>query len=206
MGVGCAALSLSLSGDPPDEDAGGTQSHPGASMSAFRVLFVCVGNVCRSPLGERLLASRLRPEGVEVASAGVGALVAAPMTAEAARHLESYGGSADGFASRQLTPDMVDESDLVLTATKAIRSRVLEESPAALRRTFTVLEFAALLDVVPAGNDPTALVRRAAEERSRAAIDDYDIPDPYGRGDEAHLVAAQAMAPAVERIAKGLDP
>ncbi len=206
MGVGYAALSLSLPGDQPDEDAGGTRTRPGASMSAFRVLFVCVGNVCRSPLGERLLAARLRPDSVEVSSAGVGALVDAPMTPEAFGHLESYGGSADGFASRQLTPAMVDESDLVLTATKAIRSRVLEESPAALRRTFTVLEFAALLDVVPAESDPAALVRMAADERSRAAIDDYDIPDPYGRGDEAHLAAAQAMACAVERIAKGLDP
>ena len=99
---------------------------------------------------------------------------------------------------------MVDESDLVLTATKAIRSRVLEDSPGALRRTFTVLEFAALLDVVGADADPAALVRTAADERSRAALDDYDIPDPYGRGSEAHAAAAELMAAAVERIAKAL--
>jgi protein-tyrosine phosphatase len=173
-------------------------------MSQFRVLFVCIGNVCRSPLGERLLASKLTAEGFEVSSAGVGAMVGSAMTPEAASHLESYGGSADGFLARQLTPAMVTESDLVLTATKAIRSRVLEDSPAALRRTFTVLELAALLDVVPADGDPTALVRTAAEERARAALDDYDIPDPYGRGDDAHAVAAQAMAAAVDRIAKGL--
>ncbi len=171
-------------------------------MSRFRVLFVCIGNVCRSPLGERLLASRLREEDFEVSSAGIAAMVGAPMTPEPALHLESYGGSADGFAARQLVPGMVNESDLVLTATKAIRSRVLEDSPGALRRTFTVLELAALLDVVPADSDPAALVRSAAEERSRAALDDYDIPDPFGRGDEAHLVAAQSMAAAVERIAK----
>jgi len=173
-------------------------------MNRFRVLFVCIGNVCRSPLGERLLASRLRSADFEVSSGGVAAMVGSPMTPEAAVHLASYGGSADGFAARQLVPRIVDQSDLVLTATKAIRSRVLEDSPGALRRTFTVLELAALLDVVPAHADPAALVRSAAEERSRAALDDYDIPDPYGRGDEAHLVAAQSMAAAVERIAKGL--
>jgi protein-tyrosine phosphatase len=173
-------------------------------MTAFRVLFVCIGNVCRSPLGERLLSARLGGEGFEVSSAGVGAMVGAAMTPEAAIHLESYGGSADGFVSRQLTPAMVTESDLVLTATKAIRSRVLEDSPAVLRRTFTVLEFAALLDVVPADGDPAALVRTAAEERSRASLDDYDIPDPYDGGDEAHEVAAASMAAAVERIAKAL--
>ncbi len=171
----------------------------------FRVLFVCIGNVCRSPLGERLLAARLRREGLEIASAGVGALVGSPMVAESAEQLESYGGSAEGFRARMLTPVMVAESDLVLTATKAIRSRVLEDCPGALRRTFTVLEFASLLDLVPVeGADLADLVRTTAVQRSRG-VGDYDIPDPYGRGDEAHRVAAQAMAAAVERIAARFD-
>jgi protein-tyrosine phosphatase len=173
-------------------------------MTSFRILFVCIGNVCRSPLGERLLRSKLSDGPFEVSSAGVGAMVGSAMDPEAAAHLVSYGGSPDGFLARQLTPAIVRDSDLVLAATTAIRSRVLEDSPAALRRTFTVLELAALLDVVPHDVEPTALVRSAAEQRSRAALDDYDIPDPYGRGDEAHLVAARAMAAAVDRIAKGL--
>lgn len=173
-------------------------------MSAFRVLFVCIGNVCRSPLGERLLASRLPADTFEVSSAGVGAMVGSPMTPEAAAHLEAYGGSADGFLARQLTGAMVKHSDLVLAATTPIRTRILEDSPGALRRTFTVLELAALLDLTPAQTDPAALVRTAAQERSRAVLDDYDIPDPFGRGDDAHAVAARTMAAAVERIAKGL--
>jgi protein-tyrosine phosphatase len=174
-------------------------------MSTFRVLFVCIGNVCRSPLGERLLAARLPEERFTVSSAGVGALVGSAMDPQAASQLEAYGGSADGFVARGLTRDLVQGSDLVLTATKAIRSRVLEDAPGALRRTFTVLELAALLDVIAPDSDPGVLVRTAADERSRAALDDYDIPDPYGRGDDAHAVAARAMATAVERIAKGLD-
>jgi protein-tyrosine phosphatase len=169
------------------------------------VLFVCIGNVCRSPLGQHLLAARLPAERFEVSSAGVGALVGEPMNAEAAIHLESHGLTADGFAARQLTPGIVENSDLVLTATRAIRSRVLEDSPRALRRTFTVLEFAALLDLVPSGA-PADIVAAAAEQRSRAVLDDYDIPDPYGRGDSAHLLAAETMFAAVERIAKGLAP
>jgi protein-tyrosine phosphatase len=173
-------------------------------MTGFRVLFVCVGNVCRSPLGERLLAAMLPAADVEVSSAGVGALAGAAMDPEAAAHLEAYGASADGFVARQLTPAMVEQSDLVLTATKAIRSRVLEDSPAALRRTFTVLEFAALLDVVPTGGDLAALVRTAADERSRAVLEDYDIRDPFRRGSQAHAAAAEAITSAVERIAKAL--
>jgi protein-tyrosine phosphatase len=174
-------------------------------VSGFRVLFVCIGNVCRSPLGERLLAKRLEGSDVEVASAGIAAMVGAPMSPGSALHLEPYGATAEGFVARQLTSAMVEESDLVLTATRAIRSRVLEESPRALRRTFTVLELAALFDVIAADGDAAMRVRVAAEERSRAALDDYDIPDPYGRDEAAYAHAADLMTRAVERIAKGLD-
>ena len=92
----------------------------------------------------------------------------------------------------------------MLTATKAIRSRVLEESPGALRRTFTVLEFAALLEVVDADRHHALLVRAASDERSLAPIDDYDIPDPFGGDEAAHARAAGLMTTAVERIAKAL--
>ena len=176
-------------------------------MSSFRVLFVCVGNVCRSPLGELLLAPLL-PGGFEVSSAGVAALVDEPMAPEAATHVVAAGLSASEFRSRQLLPSMVEDSDLVLAATRAIRSRVLEDTPGALRRTFTVLEFAALVDLVePApGEGPAGLVRQAAAERSRSTLDDDDIPDPYRRGVEANARAAALMSDAVKRIAAGLAP
>ena len=54
-------------------------------MSEFSVLVVCLGNVCRSPLAERVLRLRLAelPDGpagtVRVSSAGIRALVGAPM-------------------------------------------------------------------------------------------------------------------------------
>lgn len=174
-------------------------------VSSFRVLFVCIGNICRSPLGERLLAARLPGETFEVSSAGVMAMVGSPMSPEAATLLSSYGGTAEDFVSRQITPAMVRESDLILTATKDIRSRVLQEAPGALRRTFTVLEFAALLDVVGPGTSLTEVVASAGALRSSAELADYDIPDPYRRGDDAHRLAAEMMEKAVGRIASGLD-
>lgn len=180
-------------------------SAPGpASGSRFRVLFVCIGNVCRSPVGERLLAARLPVDRFEVASAGVGAMVGYAMSRYAAEELRAYGGDPTGFAARQLTPEMVEGSDLVLTATRELRSQVLAEAPAALRRTFTILEFAALVDQAEA-TTPVELVKWAGAHRSLVSNQPQDVPDPYRRGAEEHARAARAIDTAVQQIAKGLD-
>ena len=167
------------------------------------MLFVCIGNICRSPLGEALLRDALPAEGFDVSSAGVRAVVGSAMSPDAARELAARGGDAGDFRARQLTEEMVEESDLVLTATRELRSRVLEDSPGALRRTFTVREFAALLDQVD-DEDLHEMVAEAAAKRSRVVIDDFNIADPYGQGNEAHAIAAEQMDKAVQRIARGL--
>ena len=111
----------------------------------YDVLVVCEGNLCRSPLAERLLTSRLAESGVRVSSAGVHAVVVAPMDASAAAELTRLGGDPTEFEARQLTASMATEADLVLTATRAIRGQVVATAPSALKRTFTLLELAALL-------------------------------------------------------------
>lgn len=184
-------------------------------VPAFRVLFVCVGNVCRSPLGERLLRSKL-PESFEVSSAGMYALAGQPMSPRAAAQLEQYGGDPAGFEARQLDSSIALGSDLILVATAELRSQVLAEWPAVLRRTFTVREFAALLEVLePAVDghaedghapDPRDVVARAQARRSEVRGIEYDVPDPFRRSDEDHELAARLMHDAVERIAKGLCP
>ena len=180
---------------------------PPVPAAPFRVLFVCIGNVCRSPVGERLLAARLPAGRFEVGSAGVGAMIGYAMSRYAAEELRSYGGDPTGFAARQMTPDLVEGSDLVLTATRELRSLVLAEVPTALRRTFTILEFAALAEQAEAATAATAvdLVGWAATHRSMVANVEQDVPDPYRRGAHAHAMAAATIHEAVQRIAKGLD-
>ena len=176
------------------------------------MLTVCLGNVCRSPLAERLLVVRLREHGVadpEVTSAGVRALVGRSMDPTSAAELAARGGSPDGFAARQLTEALVRPAGLVLVATKELRSRVLEESPGALRRTFTIREMAALCEqLVPdetsAFATPAELVAEAAAQRSTVSVEDYDVTDPIGRSAETHAAVAAVLDDAVTTIARAL--
>ena len=87
----------------------------------FTILVVCLGNVCRSPLAERLLRMRIEQmlgdgaSAVRVSSAGVRALVGDPMNESSAAELRRLGGDPDGFVSSQVTAARATEADLVLT-------------------------------------------------------------------------------------------
>ena len=177
----------------------------------IRVLIVCIGNVCRSPLTERLLAARLAEKGlseqVTVTSAGVRAMVGRPMEPLAADQLSELGGDPAGFEARQLETAAIVSADLVLTATTDIRSAVLLVAPTALRRTFTIREFAALVTmsgVTGPGQDLESLIGEAVVRRGELRGTDLDIPDPMGRSIETHAFAATLAATAVEEIAAGL--
>jgi low molecular weight protein-tyrosine phosphatase len=176
----------------------------------YDVLVVCEGNLCRSPLAERLLTSRLAGSEVRVASAGVHAVVGAPMDASAAAELARLGGDPTEFEARQLTTPMANAADLVLTATRAIRGHVVATAPAALKRTFTLLELAALLEAHPWGDaegDAAEVLARAADWRASVSGlgSDLDVPDPIGRSPQVHRTAADLADRATRVIAAWLS-
>src|SRR5690606_6212057 len=78
------------------------------------VLVVCVGNICRSPTGEALLKSKLVGRGIEVSSAGLGALTGKPVDATAAQVMAAAGYQLPEHQARQLTSQLLHEHDLIL--------------------------------------------------------------------------------------------
>ncbi|HEY9564296.1 MAG TPA: hypothetical protein VIR30_11050 [Nocardioides sp.] len=175
------------------------------------VLFVCIGNVCRSPLGERLLRLRLAEEGAgdayAVSSAGVRALRGRSMHPESIRTLEERGGSPEGFVARQITGRIADEADLILAATREVRSRLLEESPRALRRTFTLTEFVALAEADLAegkrrAGGAAAIIERCGQARGSLQPELYDIEDPIGRSAATFDRVASVIDEQTARLAK----
>jgi protein-tyrosine phosphatase len=102
---------------------------------------------------------------------------------------------------------MATEARLVLTATRAIRGQVVATAPAALKRTFTLLELAALLEAHPWGEgDAADVVARAADWRASVSGlgSDLDVPDPIGRSPQVHRAAADLADRATRVIAAWL--
>lgn len=178
--------------------------------SRFRILTVCTGNVCRSPLAEILLQAGFdyaAPGSFEVRSAGTHALVDQPMTPEIQALATKIGVSPDGFTSRQLVPDMLHSADLVLTLTREHSKLILEENPLLLKRTFSLREFARILSAVKPDTSlqPTerwrAAVRQSLRKRGKGFMKmEFDVVDPYRQPEEVLQKMTMQLVPAARAI------
>ncbi|MEV8530987.1 protein-tyrosine-phosphatase [Streptomyces sp. NPDC051211] len=191
----------------------------GIASDPFRILHVSTGNVCRSPITERLtrhaLAHRLGavPAGeLIVESAGTWGHEGAPMEANAAAVLADFGADASGFTGRELLDEHVIRADLVLTATRDHRAQVISMGHSAGLRTFTLKEFTRLVRAIdPATLPPLddgmaerarALVRAAAALRGWLLAPNADadeVYDPYG----APITFFRSIG---DEISQALDP
>lgn len=197
-----------------------------APTTPFRILVVCTGNICRSPLVETLWRTRLDPHYVQLASAGTRALVAHPMPDEAQALAVQHGVPADiagEHRARQLTADMIAEADLVIALAREHRADVVRTLPVAARKTVTLREAARLveslvdaphLDVpqlraLPVADALRELVPLALAERGVAAppaepLDD-DVVDPYRQAPEVYARSGEQISDATTRILTALQ-
>lgn len=162
----------------------------------FRVLHVCTGNICRSPMAEHLMREGLRQrfgdgaDGFVVESAGTWGHTGSPMEPFARSTLAAAGVDGTDFRARELLAEHVAGADLVLGATREHRAASVVLQPRSASRTFTLREFARLTGAVDPAELPTgdleerarALVRLAAGQRGMVRPEtpkDDDLEDPY---------------------------
>jgi protein-tyrosine phosphatase len=182
----------------------------------FRILHVCTGNICRSPMAERLtragLERRLGPDADRflVESAGTWGHSGSPMEPHALSTLASYGIDGADFRARELVAEHVVGADLVLGATREHRAAAVVLHPRAASRTFTLREFARLVSAVePAqltADDVVerarALVRAAAGRRGLVPPDspsDDDLVDPYQGPERGFAACGELVTSTLQR-------
>ena len=122
------------------------------------VLVVCVGNICRSPTGERLF-KRALPD-LDVRSAGLGALVGHAADRVASEVAAAQGLSLEGHQAQQLTAEMCRQADLILVMEKRHIEQVNRIDPAARGKTMLLGHWLNQKEIA----DPYRKSREAFEE------------------------------------------
>jgi Protein-tyrosine-phosphatase len=139
-----------------------------------KILVVCVGNICRSPTGERLLKNHLPSLTIE--SAGLGALVGKTADASAISVAAEHHISLDGHCARQISGRMCREYDLILAMEKS--------------------HISTLHDIAPEMRGKVMLFGHWDDER--------DIPDPYRKSREAFEAVYQLLDRSAQQWALAL--
>ena len=111
----------------------------GAQMK--KVLVVCTGNTCRSPMAEGWLKQKLAGKGWMVESAGVAAWGGAPASPEAVEAMREIGVDLGAHRSQSISKSLVEGASYILAMTEGHRQEVVRLFPEAVEKTFLVHDF-----------------------------------------------------------------
>jgi protein-tyrosine-phosphatase len=134
-----------------------------------KILFVCLGNICRSPMAEGLL--KKMHSDFSVSSAGISAMTGWGPSTEALEVMQEHGVDISDHAARPVDEKMVQDADLVLAMERHQKEKLKREFPEADGKIFTLKEYAG------AGTD---------------------IEDPYGRSKEFYQLIASEIKEALK--------
>lgn len=137
-----------------------------------RIIVVCTGNICRSPIGEGLLKARLQGRNIDICSAGTGALVGYPADPMAVEVAADHGLDISAHRAQQATLPLLSAMDLVLTLDQGHSDWINAKYPQLRGRVHKILKWRENADVEDPYRHPKAAFEQAWTDID-AGIDEW---------------------------------
>ena len=181
-------------------------------MSTTNVLFVCTGNICRSPMAEYMTRAKAQALGVDLVVSSVGsALQGEQPTSHASSVMTDRGIDMTSHRSRTMTQEIVAEADLVLTMTGRHAREAAVFDFDTVYRVYTLRELARLSDTQGSRNPDISLedfLKTLARIRPTTQVGaggpGDDIEDPFRRRRRRYVRAASEIEGAIDVIMSGV--
>ena len=141
-------------------------------MSISKLVVVCTGNICRSPIAETVLKSHANGHTLEIHSAGTHALTGHGADPNAQAVVADHGLSLDSHCAQQATPSLLGWADLILTLEQLHTDWIVSRYPHLRGRVFKLGKWRGNADIEDPYQKPKAAFEKAYDEIS-VAVDDW---------------------------------